>query len=131
MVKRLPLAQVVIPGSWDEVLHWAPHREPASPSAYVSASLCITDREREAETKSEGEAGFMQGARCGTQSWVSRITAWAEGGAKLLSHPGCPINKIFKKTSRLGKSIDIYRKVDWWFLRTKEKEEWGVIALWV
>ena len=21
---------------------------------------------------------------------VSRITPWAEGGAKLLSHPGCP-----------------------------------------
>ena len=28
----------------------------------------------------------MQGARCGTRSWVSRITPWAEGGAKLLSH---------------------------------------------
>jgi len=23
-VKRLPLAQVMIPGSWDRVLHWAP-----------------------------------------------------------------------------------------------------------
>ena len=26
----------------------------------------------------------------GTQSRVSRIMPWAEGGAKLLSHPGCP-----------------------------------------
>ena len=41
-VGRLPLAQVVIPGSWDQVLHWAPHREPASTSACVSASLCVS-----------------------------------------------------------------------------------------
>ena len=47
-------------------------------------------RQREAETQAEGEAGSMQGARCGTQSWVSRITPWAESGVKLLSHPGCP-----------------------------------------
>ena len=37
-------------------------------------------REREAETQAEGEAGSMQGTRHGTQSWVSRITPWAEGG---------------------------------------------------
>ena len=48
------------------------------------------EREREAETQAEGEAGFMQGAGCGTQSRVSRIRRWAEGGAKPLSHPGCP-----------------------------------------
>ena len=38
----------------------------------------------------------MQGARRGTRSRVSRITPWAEGGAKLLSHPGCPAQKGFK-----------------------------------
>ena len=38
----LPLAQVVIPGSWDRVPHQAPCREPASPSACVSASLCVS-----------------------------------------------------------------------------------------
>ena len=32
----------------------------------------------------------MQGAPCGTQSWVSRITPWAEGDVKPLSHRGCP-----------------------------------------
>ena len=37
MVEPLPLAQVVIPGSWDRVLLWDPRRKPAS--AYVSASL--------------------------------------------------------------------------------------------
>ena len=40
---------------------------------------------REAETQAEGEAGSMQGARRGTQSWFFR--PWAEGGAKPLSHP--------------------------------------------
>ena len=48
------------------------------------------EREREAETQAEGETGSMQGAWCGTQSWVSRITPWTEGSAKSLSHPGCP-----------------------------------------
>ena len=51
-------------------------------------------REREAETQAEGEAGSMQGDRRGTRSLVSRITPWAEGGAKPLSHPDCPILKL-------------------------------------
>ena len=49
-----------------------------------------TERTREAETWAEGEAGSMLGTRLGTQSWVSRITPWAKGGAKPLSHQGCP-----------------------------------------
>ena len=48
-----------------------------------------TEREREAMTQAEGEAGSMQGARHGTRFRVSRITPWAEGSAKPLSHPGC------------------------------------------
>ena len=32
----------------------------------------------------------MQGPRCGTLSWVSRITTWVEGSTKPLSHLGCP-----------------------------------------
>ena len=47
-------------------------------------------REREEETQAEGEAGSMQRARGGTQSWVSRITPQAAGGAKPLHHWGCP-----------------------------------------
>ena len=39
VVECLLSAQVVIPGSWDRVLHWAPCRESASPSAYISASV--------------------------------------------------------------------------------------------
>ena len=42
VVEHLPLAQVMIPGSWDGVAHRAPHREPASLSAYVSVSLSVS-----------------------------------------------------------------------------------------
>ena len=42
VVEHLPLAQIMIPESWDRVPHRAPHEEPASPSAYVSASLCVS-----------------------------------------------------------------------------------------
>ena len=52
----------------------------------------MRDTEREAEMQPEGKAGSMQGARCGTRS---RIMPWAEGGAKLLRHPGCPYYLIF------------------------------------
>ena len=41
VAKHLPLAQVEIPGSWDVVPHQDPCRKPASPSAYVSASLSV------------------------------------------------------------------------------------------
>ena len=39
----------------------------------------------------------MQGARCQTRSQVPRITPWAAGGVKLLSHLGCPPAALFKK----------------------------------
>ena len=38
----LPSAQVIIPESWNRVPHWAPCREPASPSACVTASLSVS-----------------------------------------------------------------------------------------
>ena len=57
-------------------------------------------RQREAETQAEGEAGPLQGVRCGTPSQVSRITPWAEGGTKQLSHPGCPRLLFEKKQGR-------------------------------
>ena len=43
----------------------------------------------------------MQGARCGTRSQVSRITPWAEGGAKPLHHPGCPNLMLLTKIRML------------------------------
>ena len=61
-------------------------------TVFLSVYLFIHERhrEREAETYAEREAGSMQWAWCGTQSQVSRIPPWAEGGANLLSHGGCP-----------------------------------------
>ena len=49
-----------------------------------------TQREKEAGTQAEGEAGSMQGVGYGTQSRDSRIRPRAEGGANPLSHLGCP-----------------------------------------
>ena len=51
----------------------------------------MRDTQRESETQAEAEAGSLQGARCGTRSQISRIRPWAEDGAKLPSHPGCPL----------------------------------------
>ena len=42
VVENLPLAQGTIPGSSDQILLWAPHREPDFPSAHVSVSLCVS-----------------------------------------------------------------------------------------
>ena len=49
----------------------------------------MRDREREAETQAEGEAGSLQDAQRGTRSQVSRITPWAEAGTKPLSNLVC------------------------------------------
>ena len=53
--------------------------------------IYLFEKQREAETQAEGEAGSMLEAWHGTRSQVSGITPWAEGGSKPLSHPGCPI----------------------------------------
>ena len=45
LVEHLPLAQVMISESWDQVPHWVPHREPVSLSTYVSASLCVYNKQ--------------------------------------------------------------------------------------
>ena len=42
VVKHLSLAQVMIPESWDQVPHHVPNRDPASPFAYISTSLCVS-----------------------------------------------------------------------------------------
>ena len=52
--------------------------------------LFMRDTERESETQTEGETGSMQGAPRGTRFRVSRIRPRAQGGAKPLSHSGCP-----------------------------------------
>ena len=44
-------------------------------------------REREAETQEEGEAGSSQGAQCGTQSQIPGSGLEPEAAAQPLSHP--------------------------------------------
>ena len=90
-----------IQGSWPEPKPNAqPLSHPGVPCArflfrfhvfsfyYFFKILCIyswgTHTQREADTETQAE-----GAGCETQ-WVSRTRPWAEAGAKLLSHPGCP-----------------------------------------
>ena len=48
-------------------------------------------REREAETQAEGEAGSTHG----TLSRVPRITPQAAGGAKPLCHRSCPVPNVY------------------------------------
>ena len=52
-------------------------------------------RERETETQAEGEAGPMQGARCGTRSRDSRVTPWAEGRRQTAEPPRDPHSSFF------------------------------------
>ena len=43
----LPLAQIVIPGFWDQAPHQAPCKEPASPSSYVPRTILRFNRSLE------------------------------------------------------------------------------------
>ena len=57
----------------------------------------MRDTEREAEIQAEGEAGFMQGARCGTPLGTKESHPELKADAQLLSHPGAPDGNIFEK----------------------------------
>ena len=52
--------------------------------------MIVTEREREAETQAEGEAGSMQGAQRGIRSRVSRIAPWAKGRHQTAAPPRDP-----------------------------------------
>ena len=58
--------------------------------------LFIHEKEREAETQAEREAGSPQGGRYGTQSRILGSHAEPKAGAQLLSHPGIPSAFIIK-----------------------------------
>ena len=50
------------------------------------------ERERQRHRQREKQAPCREpDVGLDPRSRVSRITPWAEGGAKLLSHPGCPL----------------------------------------
>ena len=59
------LAQVRILGFWDPVLHQVPCRKPTSPSAYVSASLCLSWINRILKKKKEQKLNRNTSSRIG------------------------------------------------------------------
>ena len=56
--------------------------------------LLIHDREREAETQAEGEAGSILGARCRTRSWDWRIAPWTKGRRLTAEPPRDPNSSV-------------------------------------
>ena len=58
-----------------------------------------TEREREAETQAEGEAGSMQGAQHGIRSRVSRITPRAKGRRQTAAPPRDPMMSLLDGVS--------------------------------
>ena len=58
-----------------------------------------TERGQGEETQAEGEAGFMQEVRCGTQSWDLGITPWAKGKCSTAEPPRRPNNSSFRISS--------------------------------
>ena len=55
---------------------------------------------RETETQAEGEAGFMQGSRHGTQTRDPRVTPWAEGRRSTAEPPGVPLLQLLNSVTR-------------------------------
>ena len=70
----LPLAQVVLPGSWDPVPHPTPYREPASPSAYVSVSQSVSGEQinKNLKKKKREEQSSHWGGRGSIESRLTR-----------------------------------------------------------
>ena len=53
---------------------------------------------RDTETQAVGEAGSMQGARSGTQSWIPGSRPEPKADVQPLSHPGIPrLDLMLKK----------------------------------
>ena len=60
------------------------------------------ERERQKHRQREKQAPCREPDVGLDPAWVSRITPWAEGGAKPLSHWGCPKVGSFNLKVRLG-----------------------------
>ena len=84
-----------------------------------------TEREREAETQAEGEAGSMPGARGRNRSRDSRITPWAKGRRHTAEPPRdthpfsywCDLF-VFLPSGRPTTLYELMRKADIWLIRT-------------
>ena len=70
----------------------------------------MRDTKREAETEAEGEAGFLQGAGCGTWSQGPGIMPWAEGKHSTTgwaTQVSLHIFKVIKQAHKLFFKIDL------------------------
>ena len=72
VIECLPSAQGMAPESWDQVPHWAPLEELASPSAYVSASLMKKIFKNLSSTKTKT---YLQSPFCPQNRIFSILTA--------------------------------------------------------
>ena len=73
--------------------------------SFLKIYLFVRDTEREAETQAEGEAGSMQGARCGTRSQYPEIMTSAKGRCSTAEpprHPNIPLLLKSKATLAYG-----------------------------
>ena len=71
-------------------------------------NLFIYDREREAETQEEGEAGSMPGAQRGTRSRDSRIAPWAKDRCQTAEPPRDPHFQFYSITKHATLNIVIH-----------------------
>ena len=72
--------------------------------------MIVTEREREAETQAEGEAGSMhREPNVGFDPGSPGSRPGPKAGAKPLRHPGIPINKILKKKNP---ALGVYSYLD-------------------
>ena len=80
-----PVSQLKImcPGVWPTGPSWVA----SSFFFFLRFYLFMRDTEREAETYAEGEAGSLQGARCGTRSQDHGTSPEPKADAQPLSHP--------------------------------------------
>ena len=72
----------------------------------------MRDTEREAETQAEGEAGSLQGPRCGLNPGTPGSHPGPKGDAQPLSHPGVPV-PLFQTKPKLHHSFCHYRLLPW------------------
>ena len=66
---------------------------------------------REAQTQAEGEAGSTQGARCGTWSWVSRITPKGEGRHQTAEPPRDPCCWLWTWRGHVPRNVGSFWKL--------------------
>ena len=73
----------------------------------------IHERQREAETQAEGEAGSLWGARCGLDPGIPGSWPEPKTDARPLSHPGVPVLGILQEVSPHSPKV-LNDSISWW-----------------